>query len=124
MNPYVIPGLKEVHIPARYFIMPTSVTKDQLMNVVCQIFEVEKTEVISHIRKRRFVEARKAFSYFASKKLGYTLSVIGRDILNKRDHSTVIHAIKSCQDLYETDPTFRNKIDRVAIKISELNHES
>jgi hypothetical protein len=93
MNPYVIPGLKEVHIPARYFIMPTNVTKDQLMNVVCQIFEVEKTEVIS-------------------------------DILNKRDHSTVIHAIKSCQDLYETDPTFRNKIDRVAIKISELNHQS
>jgi chromosomal replication initiator protein len=120
MNPYVIPGLREVHIPARYFILPSNVTKDQLMNVVCEIFEVEKNQVISKTRKRTFVEARKAFSYFASKKLGYTLSYIGKDILKKRDHSTVIHAIKSCEDLYETDPVFRNKIDRVALKISEI----
>lgn len=121
MNPYVIPGLKNTQVPARYFIMPSNISKEQLMQVVCNVFDINEEQLVSAARKRQFVEARKAFSYFASKKLGYTLSVIGKDMLKKRDHSTVIHAIKSCQDLYDTDPVFQNKIDTVALRISQLN---
>lgn len=58
-------------------------------------------------RFREVVELRNMFCYIA-KKMGYSLSSIGQSI-GKRDHTTIIHNIRSFNNLMETNQTYREK---------------
>lgn len=65
-------------------------------------------------RIREAVELRNIYCYLA-KKMGYSLKEIGRTI-GKRDHTTVIHNIRSFNNLMETNEMYREKY------IMILNH--
>ena len=65
-------------------------------------------------RVREIVELRNMYCYL-SKKMGYSLKTIGL-VIGDRDHTTVIHNIRSYNNLMETNQTYREKY----IKI--LNH--
>ena len=58
-------------------------------------------------RYREITELRFIFCYLA-KQMKYTLSSIGA-VLGKRDHTTVMNALKLFHNLIETDPVFREK---------------
>jgi chromosomal replication initiator protein len=120
MNPYIIPLLKTTRIPAKYFDLQTRANKTELVDVVCDVFKIERESLLSKSRKREFVEARKVVSWVGVEKLGLTLKYVGKDILNGRDHTTVIHAIKSFHDLYETEDGFRMKVDTIIQKLAEI----
>lgn len=120
MNAYAIPGLKTTRIPAKYFDLKTKANKTQLVDTVCEVFKLDKEWLLSKSRKREVAEARKVVSYIAVHKLGLTLSYTGKEILNGRDHTTVIHSIKSFHDLYETEEVFRDRVDSIIIKLSEF----
>lgn len=120
MNPYIIPLLKTTRIPAKYFDLQTSANKNQVVEIVCDVFKIEKEKLLSKCRMRELVEARKIISYVAVEKLGLTLAYTGKEILNGRDHTTVIHSIKSFHDLYETEEVFRSKVDTIIQKLAEI----
>jgi hypothetical protein len=61
------------------------------------------------------VELRFIFCFIA-KKLNYTLDEIG-DFLGKRDHTTVIYAIRTFKNLYETDVKFKLLYNEIITKI-------
>lgn len=69
-----------------------------------QIFN-KSIEIQSDCRKKEIVYLRKIYCMIASD-YGYTLVNIGKSL--NRDHSTVIHSLKSGYDLLETDEEFRN----------------
>jgi chromosomal replication initiator protein len=67
----------------------------------------EKVSLQSSNRMREIVELRSIFCFFA-KNMKYSLKNIGFH-LGERDHTTVIHGLKSFRDLLETNEGFRQK---------------
>jgi len=83
-----------------------------------------KTKVENHFgffinvksRKRHLVDARKIYFKLCRELTKKSLTEIGRSM--ERDHASVLHNIRSCKDLFQTDPEFkRNYI----ILFRELN---
>jgi len=75
-------------------------TLDNIINNVATVFNLDIKDLFLHTRQRHIVTARQLCIYLL-KRINYgTLSDIGR--VFKKDHSTVIHAIKSIDLLIET----------------------
>jgi hypothetical protein len=75
----------------------------------------------STLRVRKLVELRFIFFHIA-RKMGYGLKDIGQ-YLGKRDHTTVIHGLKTFRNLYETDENFKNLYYKI-VNIIKNNYES
>ena len=69
-------------------------------------------------RGRKLCEARQVFMTLVSKHSTMTLSAVGR--LVGKDHATVLHAIKTIENLCETDPKFDYKYNQVKEKVIKL----
>lgn len=74
-----------------------------------------------HRRYREIVELRNIFCLIA-KSMGYSLKTIGIHLGN-RDHTTVIHNIRTCKDLLEHNSHFQ-EIYKNIIKTIKDNYES
>jgi chromosomal replication initiator protein len=57
-------------------------------------------------RKREIVQARQVAMFLSKKMTNHSTSYIGQ-VIGKRDHATVIHAIKAVQDSLDTDKVFQ-----------------
>ena len=67
----------------------------------------KKTSLNSKDRSRSLVELRFIF-FFIARTMRYNLKDIGR-FCGGRDHTTVIHGLRTFKNLYETDENFRNR---------------
>lgn len=83
-----------------------------ILDVVCEVFLVNTTDIISQNRKREISDARKSFFGIAVEmyRNKYTLQEIGLFI--RRDHSTVLHNQKVVRDLCQVDRPFREKYQK------------
>jgi|GEM_PF-6018968 len=86
-------------------------TMNDIKQTVYRILEVRQSEVESRSRKRECVLPRQIAMYFIHKfkKFGWSLAVIGWSV-GRRDHATVLHAIKTINNLMDTDTLFRDRI--------------
>jgi len=81
---------------------------------ICDL--IEKTEgfthkeLISSSRKRELVFTRQLCMYFAYTKTNASERLIGK-YYNNKDHSTINHARKVINNLYDTDKSIKEKID-------------
>lgn len=80
-----------------------------------------KVHLACKSRLRSIVELRNIYCVVA-REMGYGLKEIGKSLGN-RDHTTVIHNVRSCKNLLETCETFRKKYYRIVETIKH-NHES
>ena len=72
-----------------------------------------KTKVENHFgffinvrsRKRHLVDARKIYFGLCREFTKKSLAEIGRSM--ERDHASALHNIRSCRDLFQTDPEFK-----------------
>ena len=85
---------------------PNQRKMDNIENVRNIVELVIGGSIMNPLRKRESVEARMVFSCIL-KDMGYSLSSIGR-VLGKH-HTTVIHYIRSLDDLVETNSFFLKK---------------
>lgn len=74
----------------------------------------------SKIRIRELVELRFIFCHIA-RKMAYGLKDIG--LYLNRDHTTVLHGLRTFRNLYQTDEYFREKYHKI-INIIKTNYES
>ena len=88
-------------------------TSDHVLDVACEVFDVSKAHLKTACRKREFVNARLAASYFLRKK-NLSLKTIGLT-MGGRDHSTIIYHIKLFNDNYLFDRDFKKKADQVSM---------
>ncbi len=76
-------------------------------------------------RERVHADARKIFA-FQCREAGLTTTEIGD--LTGRDHATVIHQLRQYNDLYTSDPRFREMADQVKELVNtpkyKLHHEN
>ena len=78
------------------------VTVDKIQNVVSNYFNISLTDMLSQRRSRPLARPRQIAMYLAKRLTTRSLPEIGRRFAN-RDHTTVIHAVKTITKLSEKD---------------------
>ena len=87
----------------------TEVSIEYIQKSCSEYYGIKVEELKAKTRKKEIVIARQVAMYFSKEFTNHSLKSIGYHF-GGRDHSTVIHAVQSVNDLMETDTNFRNAI--------------
>ena len=109
------------------FILPFPISKerltlDELANISLEVHNEEPhhehiTDIKKTSRKKELVNTRHVFCYFATM-FGYDRTQVGEYL--ERDHSTVVHALRFCSDMIDTnDIVFGSIIRKISKKIDK-----
>ncbi len=113
-----VPNLSETKIVLKDLlnISENKVTIDIIQSLVCKFFKISKTEMLSSRRSRYLVRPRQTAIYLTKILTSKSLPEIGREFAN-RDHTTVIHSIKTIENLKKNDLELCNSIDNLKNQI-------
>ncbi|MCF8284878.1 MAG: chromosomal replication initiator protein DnaA [Sphingobacteriales bacterium] len=89
---------------------------EYIQKLVCEYFEVPVEMLKSQTRKREIVQARQISMYLAKGHTKSSLKSIGMHF-GGRDHSTVIYACQTVEDLIDTDKKFRAYVADIQKKL-------
>jgi chromosomal replication initiator protein len=88
-------------------------TLPDIMNAVCNYYQVESRHLFGIKRNRPYVRPRQIVCYIAKYNIpDITLKEIGR-YLGNRDHSTVIHSVRSVEDEMSYNKRFSDEINEI-----------
>ena len=99
------------------------VTIDLIQTIVCKFFKISKNEMLSSRRSRYLVRPRQTAIYLTKILTSKSLPEIGREFSN-RDHTTIIHSVKTIEKLKEKDPNMVNNINKLKNQILYNNKEN
>jgi len=88
------------------------ITVDKIQNVVSNYFNISLNEMLSQRRSRPLARPRQIAMYLAKKMTTRSLPEIGRRFAN-RDHTTVIHAVKTITRLSEQDDEMKKSLSQI-----------
>ena len=88
------------------------ITVDKIQNVVSNYFNISLSEMLSQRRSRPLARPRQIAMFLAKKMTTRSLPEIGRRFAN-RDHTTVIHAVKTISRLSEQDDEMKKNISQI-----------
>ena len=88
------------------------ITVDKIQNVVSNYFNIPLSDMLSQRRSRPLARPRQLAMYLAKKMTSRSLPEIGRRFAN-RDHTTVIHAVKTITRLSEQDDEMKKNINQI-----------
>ena len=113
-----VPNLSEVKVILKDLLnlSENKVTIDIIQNIVCKYFKISKNEMLSARRSRYLVRPRQTAIYLAKMLTSKSLPEIGRSFSN-RDHTTVIHSVKTIERLRKEDNELNVNIDTLKNKI-------
>ena len=113
-----VPSLSETRIILKDLlnIYENKVSIDGIQTMVCKYFKISKNEMLSSRRSRYLVRPRQTAIYLAKMLTTKSLPEIGRCFSN-RDHTTVIHSVKTIEKLRKEDNELNIKIDTLKNKI-------
>jgi len=94
------------------------ITVDKIQNTVSNFFNITLSDMLSQRRSRPLARPRQVAMYLAKKMTTRSLPEIGRRFSN-RDHTTVIHAVKTITRLSEQDEEMKNNINQIKILLLE-----
>jgi chromosomal replication initiator protein len=89
-----------------------SVAPSELIEAVCRHLCLTPEEIGSQKRDRALTYARHVTMYLLREDLGMTYAAIAR-LLNKKDHSTVVHACSQLSHEMEVSPSLRADLDAI-----------
>tara|TARA_B100001057_G_scaffold294569_1_gene294671 strand:- start:3687 stop:5108 length:1422 start_codon:yes stop_codon:yes gene_type:complete len=106
------PNLSETKIVLKDLLNLTEnkVTIDLIQTLVCKFFKISKNEMLSSRRSRYLVRPRQTAIYLTKILTSKSLPEIGREFSN-RDHTTIIHSVKTIEKLKEKDPEMVDNIN-------------
>ncbi len=107
-----IPNLNEIKIILKDLlsINETNITIDNIQTLVCKYFKISKNEMLSSRRSRYLVRPRQVAIYLSKILTTKSLPEIGREFSN-RDHTTVIHSVKTVEKLKNDNNEISNGIN-------------
>jgi chromosomal replication initiator protein len=113
-----VPSLSEVKIVLKDLLNLTEnkVDIDIIQTIVCKFYKISKNEMLSPRRSRYLVRPRQTAIYLAKMLTSKSLPEIGRSFSN-RDHTTVIHSVKTIERLRKEDSELNINIDSLKNKI-------
>jgi len=90
----------------------THITIDEIQRVVCEHLSIDEDLIRAKTRKQEIVNARQIAMYLAKELTNASLKTIGLHF-GGRDHSTVIHAYQTVEDMINTDPKQKQLIQHL-----------
>ena len=113
-----VPNLSEIKIILKDLLnlSENNVTIDQIQSLVCKFFKISKNEMLSSRRSRYLVRPRQTAIYLTKILTSKSLPEIGREFSN-RDHTTIIHSVKTIEKLKKNDLELNANIDTLKNKI-------
>ena len=106
-------ALKDVIYPNK----PKEVTPSLIINIVADHFGVKPEDITSKRRNSEFVLPRQLVMYLCRNMTDISLESIAT-ILNKKDHTTVMHGCKRIENEIADNVDFKNKVDIIIKKIN------
>jgi chromosomal replication initiator protein len=97
-----------------------SVSMSDIVRAVSEHFDVRITDLQSKKRSQSIALPRQVCMYLARNLTRHSLEEIGGH-LGGRDHSTVVHACSKIEQLYKSDASFRERIDKLTSWIMKNN---
>ena len=112
------PNLSEIKVILKDLLnlSENNVTIDQIQSLVCKFFKISKNEMLSSRRSRYLVRPRQTAIYLTKILTSKSLPEIGREFSN-RDHTTIIHSVKTIEKLKKSDLELNSNIDALKNKI-------
>ncbi len=109
-----IPSLSETKIILKDLLNLTenNVKIDTIQTIVCKFFKISKNEMLSSRRSRYLVRPRQTAIYLTKILTTKSLPEIGREFSN-RDHTTIIHSVKTIERLKEKNPDMNDNINKL-----------
>ena len=109
-----LPSLSETKIILKDLLNLTenNVTIDTIQTIVCKFFKISKNEMLSSRRSRYLVRPRQTAIYLTKILTTKSLPEIGREFSN-RDHTTIIHSVKTIEKLKEKNPNMNDNINKL-----------
>ena len=113
-----VPNLSEVKIILKDLLnlSENRVTIDLIQSIVCKFFKISKNEMLSSRRSRYLVRPRQTAIYLTKILTSKSLPEIGREFSN-RDHTTIIHSVKTIEKLKNEDNELSSNIDKLKNQI-------
>jgi len=91
-----------------------------LVECISDIFDVPEDVIFSKRRLRHIIDARKCYCYVIRKNSNMPLKRIGASI--SVDHATVLHSVRSCENIMTFDKIYRDKVNQVEEKYNRILH--
>ena len=109
-----LPSLAETKVVLKDLLNlnENSVNIDLIQTVVCKFFKISKNEMLSSRRSRYLVRPRQTAIYLTKILTTISLPEIGREFSN-RDHTTIIHSVKTIEKLKENNPEMNDNINKL-----------
>ena len=109
-----LPSLSETKIILKDLLnlAENNVTIDSIQTIVCKFFKISKNEMLSSRRSRYLVRPRQTAIYLTKILTTKSLPEIGREFSN-RDHTTIIHSVKTIEKLKEKNPDMNDNINKL-----------
>ena len=109
-----LPSLAETKVVLKDLLNlnENSVNIDIIQTVVCKFFKISKNEMLSSRRSRYLVRPRQTAIYLTKILTTKSLPEIGREFSN-RDHTTIIHSVKTIEKLKENNPEMNDNINKL-----------
>ena len=119
------PNLAEAKVALKDLlnISENKVTIDLIQTIVCKYFKISKNEMLSSRRSRYLVRPRQTAIYLTKILTSKSLPEIGREFSN-RDHTTIIHSVKTIEKLKERDPEMLENINKLKNQILYNNKQN
>ncbi len=113
-----VPNLSETKVVLKDLLnlSENKVTIDLIQTVVCKFFKISKNEMLSSRRSRYLVRPRQTAIYLTKILTSKSLPEIGREFSN-RDHTTIIHSVKTIEKIKEKDPEMVDNISKLKNQI-------
>ena len=120
-----VPNLSETKVVLKDLLNLTEnkVTIDLIQTIVCKFFKISKNEMLSSRRSRYLVRPRQTAIYLTKILTSKSLPEIGREFSN-RDHTTIIHSVKTIEKLKEKDSEMVENINKLKNQILYNNKEN
>ena len=119
-----VPNLAETKVVLKDLLNldENNVTIDLIQTVVCKFFKISKNEMLSSRRSRYLVRPRQTAIYLTKILTSKSLPEIGREFSN-RDHTTIIHSIKTIEKIKEENLEMMENINNLKSQILYSNKE-
>ena len=93
------------------------INSKDIIDTVSEVFDIKSSDIMSPKRNAEFVLPRQVVMYLCYDMLSMSYTSIAK-MLNKKDHTTIIHGCNKIQDDLHTDENLKMRIEEIKKKLS------
>ena len=116
ISPYAYPGIKRTSLPANFNHRQLALSPKEVLEIVSKETFVSVDDILSQSRKGDVIVARHILCGILKRTYNYSFTYIGEML--KRDHTTIMNAVKNFSNRKEQEDNFKDKTNRILEQIN------